>query len=57
MGRGPELNPDYSLPVLRVGSGDMATKNYTRLLAELEELKRRFGAAPRQLEQIGRAHV
>lgn len=33
----------------------MATKNCTRLLAELEELKQRFGTAPRQLEQKLRA--
>ena len=33
----------------------MATKNCTRLLAELEELKRRFGTASRQLEQKLRA--
>jgi hypothetical protein len=29
----------------------MATKNCTRLLAELEQLKRRFGITPRQLEK------
>jgi hypothetical protein len=29
----------------------MATRNCTRLLSELEKLKRQFGAAPRQLEQ------
>ena len=33
----------------------MASKNCTRLLADLEELKRRFGTAPRQLEQRLRA--
>ena len=33
----------------------MATNNCTRLLADLEELKRRFGALPRQLEQKLRA--
>ena len=33
----------------------MATKNCTRLLTDLEELKRRFGIAPRQLEQKLRA--
>lgn len=33
----------------------MATKKCIRLLAELEELKRRFGSAPRQLEQKLRA--
>ncbi len=33
----------------------VATKNCTRLLAELEELKRRFGTVPRLLEQKLRA--
>lgn len=33
----------------------MATRNCIRLLSELEELKRRFGAAPRRLEQKLRA--
>src|SRR6266508_1628733 len=46
---------------LRVGSGYMATKNCTRLLAELDKLKRRFGASPRQLEQklsaLGRCEI
>ena len=46
---------------LRVGSGYMATKNCTHLLAELEKLKRRFGASPRQLEQklsaLGRCEI